>query len=122
MASVKVDDDDDGLASSHMEHSPPVANAKLPPRITLSSSESFPSNYGTFEASALAPPVETPQHLTYWSGVCLVVGNQIGAGIFGSPAAVNGSVGSMGMSLLVWIVAGCLAWAGAGSLSLRPSL
>jgi hypothetical protein len=51
--------------------------------------------------------------VTYWSGVSLIVGNQIGAGIFGSPALVNGNVGSVGMSLVVWIAAGVLTWTGA---------
>jgi hypothetical protein len=53
--------------------------------------------------------------VTYWSGVSLIVGNQIGAGIFGSPALVNGNVGSVGMSLVVWIAAGVLTWTGAGT-------
>ena len=57
------------------------------------------------------------QNVTYLSGVSLIVGNQIGAGIFSSPALVNRNAGSVGMSLIVWIIAGCLAWTGACTCS-----
>jgi amino acid transporter len=64
------------------------------------------------------PHVRKLQNVTYWSGVSLIVGNQIGAGIFSSPSLVNRNAGSVGMSLIVWIVAGCFAWAGACKCSL----
>jgi hypothetical protein len=51
--------------------------------------------------------------VTWWSGVCLVVSQQIGSGIFSTPALVNNAAGSVGMSLIVWIIAGCIAWSGA---------
>jgi len=123
MTSVKVEDDDE-LASNITEYSPQLENPYFPGRANSvsSSDRGFISDYGTFESSAPREhSLPTPPQLTYWSGVCLVVGNQIGAGIFGSPAAVNGSVGSLGMSLAVWTIAGCLAWTGAGSLSLHRS-
>jgi hypothetical protein len=62
--------------------------------------------------------LEKMKTVTYWSGLSLVVGLQIGSGIFSSPALVNRNAGSVGMSLIVWIVAGCLAWTGACTSSL----
>lgn len=39
----------------------------------------------------------------------------IGSGIFSSPASVNSNAGSPGAALVVWLVAGLLAWTGAAS-------
>lgn len=64
--------------------------------------------------------LEKLKTVNYWSGLSLVVGLQIGSGIFSSPALVNRNAGSVGMSLIVWILAGCLAWTGACT-SLIPS-
>jgi amino acid transporter len=61
-------------------------------------------------------PVSTqlaePKGVGYVEGVSLVVGRQIGAGIFSAPSLVNRQAGSVGMSLIIWVVAGCLAWTG----------
>jgi len=57
--------------------------------------------------------LENVKVVTYWSGVFLVVGQQIGSGIFSTPALVNSGAGSVGMSLILWIIAGCMAWSGA---------
>ena len=72
----------------------------------------FPLTTSTEDPSAHAR-LEKLKTVTYWSGLSLVVGLQIGSGIFSSPALVNHNAGSVGMSLVVWIVAGCLAWTGA---------
>jgi hypothetical protein len=45
--------------------------------------------------------------------MALVVGMQVGSGIFSSPGVVVASVGSVGASLAVWLVSGLLAWTGA---------
>ncbi|KAG8833528.1 hypothetical protein FRC17_010560 [Serendipita sp. 399] len=49
--------------------------------------------------------------------VALVVGNQIGSGIFSSPGLVAADAGSVGASLLVWLISGVLAWTGASSFA-----
>lgn len=59
--------------------------------------------------------LERHKTLTYLNGLSLVVGLIIGSGIFSSPAQVNSNAGSPGASLLVWAVAGALAWTGAAS-------
>jgi len=52
-----------------------------------------------------------PATLSFWDGVALVLGIQIGSGIFVSPALVARNTGSEATALVVWIVAGLLAWA-----------
>ena len=62
-----------------------------------------------------AQSLEKHKSLTYLNGLSLVVGLIIGSGIFSSPAAVNSNAGSPGAALIVWAVAGILAWTGAAS-------
>lgn len=59
--------------------------------------------------------MERNKSLTYFNGLSLVIGLIIGSGIFSSPASVNTNVGSVGGALVVWVVAGLLAWTGAAS-------
>ncbi|KAI9893588.1 MAG: hypothetical protein M1814_006384 [Vezdaea aestivalis] len=59
--------------------------------------------------------LERQKTLTYLNGLSLVVGLIIGSGIFSSPSQVNVNAGSPGASLIVWVVAGILAWTGAAS-------
>ena len=62
-----------------------------------------------------ASSLEKHKSLTYLNGLSLVVGLIIGSGIFSSPSQVNSNAGSPGASLIVWAVAGLLAWTGASS-------
>ena len=54
-----------------------------------------------------------PKQLTYWQGSALIITRSIGSGIFSMVALVNGNSGSMGLSLLIWIITGCIAYCGA---------
>ena len=63
------------------------------------------------------PSLEKHKSLTYLNGLSLIVGLIIGSGIFSSPSQVNVNAGSPGASLLVWLVAGVLAWTGAASFA-----
>jgi amino acid transporter len=45
----------------------------------------------------------------------LIVGLIIGSGIFSAPGKVSENVGSPGAALIIWLVAGILAWTGAAS-------
>src|SRR5271167_3241400 len=78
-------------------------NDFLPPEVAVESPGIFPRH----------SQLEHIKVVTWWSGVCLVVNQQIGSGIFSTPALVNTGAGSVGMSLIVWIIAGCIAWSGA---------
>ncbi|KAH9001146.1 amino acid permease-domain-containing protein [Lactarius akahatsu] len=51
------------------------------------------------------------------NGVALVVGLQIGSGIFSSPGVVVSNTGSVGASLIVWLLSGLLGWTGASSFA-----
>lgn len=51
--------------------------------------------------------------MTFVDGAALIVGTTIGSGIFASPGKVLGGVGSVGLALTVWVVAGLLSLAGA---------
>lgn len=53
------------------------------------------------------------KHVGVLHGMALVVGMQVGSGIFSSPGVVVAEVGSTGASLMVWILSGILAWTGA---------
>lgn len=59
--------------------------------------------------------LEKHKTLTFLNGLSLIVGLIIGSGIFSSPSQVNLNAGSPGASLLVWAIAGVLAWTGAAS-------
>ncbi|MCJ1247854.1 hypothetical protein MMC30_005069 [Trapelia coarctata] len=65
----------------------------------------------------LNPSLEKHKSLTYLNGLSLIVGLIIGSGIFSSPSQVNINAGSPGASLIVWAVAGILAWTGAASFA-----
>ncbi|KAK9331505.1 amino acid permease-domain-containing protein [Lipomyces starkeyi] len=62
-----------------------------------------------------ALPLEKQKRLGILNGLGLVIGVQIGSGIFSSPSQVDAQAGSPGASLLVWLIAGLLAWTGAAS-------
>lgn len=59
--------------------------------------------------------LEKHKTLTYLNGLSLIVGLIIGSGIFSSPSQVNSNAGSPGAALIIWVVAGMLAWTGAAS-------
>lgn len=64
-----------------------------------------------------AQSLEKNKSLTFLNGLSLVVGLIIGSGIFSSPSSVNSNAGSPGAALIVWAVAGLLAWTGAASFA-----
>ena len=71
---------------------------------------------GDFDLRASGQQVlERHKSLTFLNGLSLIVGLVIGSGIFSSPASVSSNVGSPAAALLVWAIAGLLAWTGAAS-------
>ncbi|KAI4196376.1 MAG: hypothetical protein LQ346_003235 [Caloplaca aetnensis] len=59
--------------------------------------------------------LEKHKSITYLNGLSLIIGLIIGSGIFSSPAQITTNAGSPGASLVVWLLAGILAWTGAAS-------
>ena len=119
---------DDPLSASSPASSRPTPHSRS---YSVSSAFDFASNLFPLSStaagySALGDPSSRPldingaslekhKSLTYLNGLSLVVGLIIGSGIFSSPAQVNINAGSYGASLVVWTVAGILAWTGAAS-------
>ncbi|KAG2157144.1 amino acid permease-domain-containing protein [Suillus clintonianus] len=57
------------------------------------------------------------KNITLLHGIGLIVGSQIGSGIFSSPGVVVANTQSVGASLVVWLVSGLLGWTGASSFA-----
>src|ERR1044072_8925027 len=58
-----------------------------------------------------------PRILGVWFGVAIGIGGTIGAGILRTPKPVMSHVGSPGLAVIVWILAGLFAMAAAASLA-----
>lgn len=69
-------------------------------------------NNSTHPPQALRSP-----HLTFLNVFALIVGMIIGSGIFATPSRVDSNVPSPGVAIIVWVVAGVVAWAGATSFT-----
>lgn len=63
-------------------------------------------------SSILRPPT-----LTMMNVLAMVVGSAIGSGIFASTSRVDNDVPSPGVAILVWVLAGIIAWTGATSFA-----
>ncbi|KAJ5902462.1 hypothetical protein N7495_002990 [Penicillium taxi] len=123
-------DDEDPLASHSNGH---LESGRQRPMRSYSISSAFDFGGNLFPLSqtqAGYAPLGTPsaldrpgrdgslernKTLTYLNGLSLIVGLIIGSGIFSSPSQVNANAGSPGAALIVWAVAGLLAWTGAAS-------
>jgi solute carrier family 7 (L-type amino acid transporter), member 6 len=75
--------------------------------------EAFPDGAAL---EAARPSQQPPRTLTFLNGVAIVVGIQIGSGIFSTPGSVIGHVHSSGLAVLAWFLAGLMVWTGATSV------
>ncbi|KAI1329881.1 amino acid permease-domain-containing protein [Xylariaceae sp. FL0255] len=89
----------------------PLSSSTAPGYAPLGAPTSAAQHHGGLGGASL----EKHKTLTYLNGLGLIVGLIIGSGIFSSPSQVNVNVGSPGASLVVWAIAGVLAWTGASS-------
>ena len=67
--------------------------------------------------TAAANKTSTPRTLTYLNGLSLLLGLQIGSGIFSSPATVITLIPSPPWAVAIWASAGFLVWTGAASFA-----
>ncbi|TFY51174.1 hypothetical protein EVJ58_g10704 [Rhodofomes roseus] len=71
----------------------------------------------TDDFAAAAAAAAQPKTLGLLNGIALIVGLQIGSGIFSAPGVVIANMHSVGASLGIWLAAGLLAWTGASSFA-----
>ena len=89
----------------------PLSSSAAPGYAPLGAPTSAAQHHGGLGGASL----EKHKTLTYLNGLGLIIGLIIGSGIFSSPSQVNSNVGSPGAALIVWAVAGVLAWTGGAS-------
>jgi solute carrier family 7 (L-type amino acid transporter), member 6 len=58
---------------------------------------------------------DNKHRLTFTNGLALVLGLQIGSGIFAAPSQVSQHTASAAVALSVWVAAGLLVWTGAAT-------
>lgn len=69
------------------------------------------------DSSIHPPQVLRSPHLTFLNIFALLVGMIIGSGIFATPSRVDSNVPSPGAAIIIWVVAGTVAWTGAASFA-----
>ncbi|KAJ2716990.1 hypothetical protein H4R19_000299 [Coemansia spiralis] len=80
---------------------------------------SAPSDSGSRSGSRAG---ELERSLGLWDGMAMVAGAVIGSGIFSTPGLILAAVGSVGMSMVVWVVGaavsvcGCIAYMELGTM------
>jgi L-type amino acid transporter 6 len=107
-------DDERGEDSHLIERSVNDSDVSAPTRYPdrRNSDDSLHSNQ---DRAVLGGTRQPTRSLSFLSCLALVVGLQIGSGIFSAPAAVRSHVGSIALALLAWLLAGVLAATGAAS-------
>lgn len=83
--------------------------------LLLASSTEVPTAWGTPGGRRNGGGVD--EKISVTAGIALIVGMQIGSGIFSSPGVVARETGAVGSALLAWVGAGLLSWAGASSFA-----
>ncbi|KAH9901016.1 amino acid transporter [Cubamyces lactineus] len=117
------EDSDDSLRDLELSEGPLLAENPRPTRPRSYSVSGFDFQHELLPLSAsLSEPEEIhpeahEKRLGLVNGIALIVGLQIGSGIFSSPGVVVANTQSVGASLLVWVAAGVLGWTGASSFA-----
>lgn len=88
-----------------------VAGSTAPAPVDRSAPQTEPGGPEPAPAPASGMFDQARRGLGFFDSVAMVLGTQIGSGIFISPGLVVGNAGSELAALLIWFLAGLLAWA-----------
>jgi amino acid permease len=105
------EDERDTRPGSHARHASEASIASftfIPPTLP---------SYLSRSVSNDDDPEQRHHQLGILEAIALVIGMQIGSGIFSSPGVIVHSTKSVGSSLIVWLVSGLLTWTGASSFA-----
>ena len=87
-------------------------SGSVPPRAHLVSSNEDDSATHSREEDTLPETATVGRNLTWTSAYLLTISRMVGSGIFATPGSIFSSVGSPGLTLLVWIVGSLIAFCG----------
>lgn len=117
------DSDDDSLRDLELSEGPLLADGPHATRTRAYSISGFDFQHDLLPLTASLSEPESlhedshTKNISLVNGIALIVGLQIGSGIFSSPGVVVANTQSVGASLTVWLAAGLLAWTGASSFA-----
>ena len=78
---------------------------------SIAPSQIFPL-HRTLEDDVLPETAVVGRTLHWSSAFIIIISRVIGSGIFATPGAIASSVGSIGLSLTLWVVGAAISWCG----------
>ncbi|KAH7889240.1 amino acid permease-domain-containing protein [Phlebopus sp. FC_14] len=120
-ATRQSNDSTESLRNLELSDGPMTAGGRSRPRSFSFTGFDFQMDLLPLSASISEPDSAflegSEKDISLIHGIGLVVGLQIGSGIFSSPGVVVANTHSVGASLAVWLASGLLGWTGASSFA-----
>ncbi|KAK3389880.1 amino acid permease-domain-containing protein [Podospora didyma] len=108
MASEKTSNDEAVIKDDAHAHSPPHVHEKG--GVLHDGAESSGESVGEVQINKYQ--IDDSQKLGVTGAVFLILNKMIGTGIFSTPSAIFAATGSVGISLMLWVIGGILTFAG----------